>query len=219
MGIAGITSSYYLRVMKMQRLLAVDPSLTCSGWALFDLGNSTLLSVGKLRSLPPTFPLATRLRDLQDKIGTILNGLRLGSNDVLICEAPTTMRDPRAAFKVEQVRCLFEGLGRDRQALVPGRINPRSVQYEVMGLKGKQLQRSIIKETAVFVVQSTHAQELKSFGFDPSLENLRRNQDIVDAILIGRVGISWIESARHGGFTLEDFFHQVRDQRRMRRAV
>src|SRR5690606_567012 len=139
-------------VASYKRLLAVDPSLTCSGWALFELatarpGQGKLVAVGKIRSLSPRVPLATRFSDLQRKIVGVYESLSLSGNDVLICESQTTMRDPRAAFKVEQVRGIFETVARSRSLHVPGRINPRSVQSEVMGLRGKQLARAVVKDT------------------------------------------------------------------------
>lgn len=179
----------------MRKLLAVDPSLTCSGWALFLLSESghkapVLRGVGKVRSLPPKHPLSFRLVDLQAKVKSILESIDLGANDVLVCEAQTTMRDPHAAFKVEQVRCIFETIARDRNVSVPGRLNPRSVQHEVMGLKGQQLARKIVKDTAVAVAQVLFSADLKALGFASDTKNLSRHQDIVDALLLGALAAS-----------------------------
>ncbi len=191
--------------------MAVDPSLTCSGWALFDLsdelaGGALLVAVGKIRSLAPSFPLATRLLDLQHKILQIFEQLSLGADDVLICESQTTMRDPRAAFKVEQVRGIFETVARSRALRVPGRINPRSVQSEVMGLRGKQLERAVVKHTAVQIVKSVYGDALSSLGFTVDNRNLLRHQDIVDAILVGSLAVSRVQGAERAGFDLEEAF-------------
>jgi hypothetical protein len=157
--------------------------------------------------------------DLQTKVNQLLDGLGLGKNDFLICEAPTTMRDPRAALRVEQVRTIFESLARDRSVQVPGRLNPRTVQYEVMGLRGKQLTRAIVKDTAVQIVQTTFATSLHHLGFDPSVGNLKRNQDIVDALLVGALGLTRVQGARAGGAPAESFFLErtVRGTRRLSR--
>jgi Holliday junction resolvasome RuvABC endonuclease subunit len=123
-------------------LLAVDPSLTCSGWALFSIPNGSIVSVGKVRSDPPSVPMADRLRSLQDRVEGLLGHLNLGADDLLVCEAATTVKDPHNALKVETVRAMFEAVARARAVGVPGRVNPRSVQFEVMGLRGKQLPRA-----------------------------------------------------------------------------
>jgi len=166
------------------------------------------MAVGKIRSLSSKFPLSTRLLDLQTKISSIYTSLHLKESDVLICESQTTMRDPGAAFKVEQVRGIFESLARERSVIVPGRINPRSVQYEVMGLRGKQLPRTKIKEIAVSVVQNVYGESLRSMGIESETLALRRHQDIIDAILVGSLGISRIKSSQQLDAPLESFFEE-----------
>lgn len=192
--------------MRLQSLIAVDPSLTCSGWALFSVKSNKLMAVGKIKSKPPSIPLGLRLKDVQEKILNVFEQLGLGGSDVLICEAQTTMRDPRAAFKVEQVRGIFEVIARDRQMCVPGRINPRTVHNEVMGLRGKQLARQFVKEAAVNIVQSLYGSSLRELGFPCDSDNLKKNQDIVDAILIGSLGMTRIAAAKHTGTSLEEIF-------------
>lgn len=189
--------------------MAVDPSLTCSGWALFGVstdspGQGSLLAVGKIRSLSPEHALARRYQDLQDKISAVCESLKLAANDVLICESQTTMRDPRAAFKVEQVRGIFETVARSRSLSVPGRINPRTVQSEIMGLRGKQLAREIVKDTAIHIVKTVYGPALEALGFDCDRENLSKNQDIVDAILIGSLALTRFGTALRGGLELEE---------------
>ena len=192
--------------MDTSRLVAVDPSLVCSGWALFGIERGTLLGVGKIRSLGTRLAMAARLRDLQDKIAALFDSLNISTNDVLICEAQTTMRDPKAAMKVEQVRGLFEVVARSRGAAVPGRINPRTVQFEAMGLRGAQLARPIVKATAVETVRRTFAKELCAIGFGDQLTMLHRHQDIVDALLVGRVAVSRLQQAQAGSVPLEALF-------------
>lgn len=192
--------------MQYNRLMSIDPSLTCSGWALFSVKDEGLLAVGKIKSKPPQFPLAIRLLDLQQKIKEVFEQLKLCQGDVLVCEAQTTMRDPRAAFKVEQVRGVFETIARERAMQVPGRINPRSVHHQVMGLKGKQLQRSIIKETALQTVMAVYGNSLQKIGFPASTQNLKRHQDIVDAILVGSLGLVRICAAQRALLPLTALF-------------
>lgn len=198
-----------------KRLLAIDPSLTCSGWALFRIKDDRLLAIGKVRSLPSEIALHRRLSDLQEKIHAIYEAISLCADDVLICEAPTTMRDPRAAFKVEQVRGIFETLARTRTVSIPGRINPRSVHHEVLGLSGRQLPRTEVKKVAVAVARQLFSDSFRGLGFDPTAKNLTRHQDIVDAVLIGYLGLSKLKTANFAGEDLGDLW----SRRSLRRVV
>lgn len=177
---------------KARFLLTIDPSLTCSGWALFSVKNNRLLGVGKVRSLSPKFGLASRFSNLQEQIHSLYQQLDVGKNDILVCEAPTTMRDPKAALKVEQVRGIFETLARQRGSLVPGRVNPRTVHFEILGLRGKQMQRLIVKDTARRVATHLYSDALQEIGFE-QVDALHRHQDVVDALLIGSLVLGRIQ--------------------------
>lgn len=181
--------------MNFKRVIAIDPSLTCSGWALFSLPEGELQGVGKIRSRPSEFNLSERLLDLQEKIMKLFSTVQLSANDVLICEAPTTMRDPRAAIKVEQVRCMFETLARSRNAYVPGRLNPRSVHREIMGLGGSQIPRAMIKDIAQSVARALYSSALERIQFDTTAMSFKRNQDIVDALLLGSLAVVRVRTA------------------------
>lgn len=199
---------------ELRYLLAIDPSLTCSGWALFSILDGEVVAVGKVRSDPPIVPMAERLKKLQGGIAALFQQLALGGKDVLVCEAPTTMKDPHNAIKVEQVRGLFESIGRSHGVVVPGRVNPRSVQYEVMGLKGKQLVRAEVKASAIRSVQYLYAGSLGRLGFETTDEALKKHQDVVDAILIGRFALLKIQGARETKQPLEQIFDTQRRQSR-----
>jgi len=186
--------------------LAVDPSLTCTGWALFGIKNKRLIAVGKVRSLPSSEPLSERILDLQGKINSIFESLSLGKNDILVCEAPTTMRDPGAAIKVEQVRGIFETVAREKQAIVPGRINPRSVQRELMGFGGQQQARALVKETAVRLVHTLYADDLTTLNFPTDLHRLSKHQDICDAILVGNLALVRVHSSLGADVPLSTVF-------------
>jgi Holliday junction resolvasome RuvABC endonuclease subunit len=193
-------------------LFAVDPSLTCSGWALFSVRNGAVTAVGKIKSDPPAVPMSERLRSLQERIETIFSRLGLGPEDILVCEAATTVKDPHNALKVENVRSIFEAVARARSVAVPGRINPRSVHFEVMGLKGRQLPRHEIKAMALRTAEYLYQPELTKLGF--AGEDLKGHQDIVDALLIGRLALTRVQSAYDGGFPLEAVFQGSVQQRR-----
>lgn len=177
---------------KNARILAVDPSLTCSGWAMFYLSTEKLIAVGKIKSLPPTYSMPERLKDFQDKVRKLYLEAKLTKDDIVICEAPTTIRDPRAAFAVEQIRCIFEDLAREKNATVPGRINPRTVHADVLGMKGKQALRVHVKQGAVTACWHLFGEELLGLGViaaGAGEDALKKHQDIVDAVLIGYVAM------------------------------
>jgi len=177
-----------------------------------------LLGVGKVRSIPASFSLAVRLADLQAKVTGVMADLQLGSGDLLVCEAPTTMRDPGAAFKVEQVRGIFETVARARSITVPGRVNPRSVHNELMGYRGRQPSRQLVKETALRLAQALFALDLKRIGFSAGLKNLKRHQDIVDALLVGTLAVARLKNAMSLGLGPEEVFEGL-NVRRLQRGV
>jgi Holliday junction resolvasome RuvABC endonuclease subunit len=195
-------------------LLAVDPSLTCSGWALFSVTDGEVKAVGKIRCEPPSIPMAKRLDTLYIHVQQLIKTLRLGKSDVLVCEAPTTMKDPHNALKVEQVRGIFECVGRSGGLRVPGRINPRTVQYEVMGLRGKQTRRAEVKAAAVRTVTYFYETTLARLGLEHGEKDLKRHQDIVDAILVGRVAVLRLQEALRGNTELESMFEGQSQQNR-----
>ncbi len=203
--------------MRYKHLIAVDPSLTCSGWALFRVVDQKLIAVGKLRSLPPTSSLPTRLADLQHRVKQTLQQFTLGSKDLLVCEGETTMKDPRAAIRVERVRSIFESVGRDLKLTVPGRINPRTVQSELMGFKGRQPKREIVKAQAIHVCSALYKEAFKNLQFEMGLSHLKKNQDIVDAVLVGTVALTRVKAAEHG-ISLEELFNPTRRRRRGRNS-
>jgi Holliday junction resolvasome RuvABC endonuclease subunit len=191
-------------VLNYRSLLAVDPSLTCSGWALFSVTDGRITAVGKVRSDPPRFAMGERLRVLQERIEEVLRRLNLGQRDILVCEAATTIKDPHNALKVENVRSIFESVARTRAVTVPGRINPRSVHLDVMGLKGKQMPRVEVKRAALRTVQFLYESDLSRLGLDNA--SLAKHQDIVDAVLIGRLALMRLKSAQDGSFPIESMF-------------
>jgi Holliday junction resolvasome RuvABC endonuclease subunit len=172
------------------------------------------VAVGKIKSDSPAMSLSLRFKRLQARVSTLLDKIGLGDQDVLVCEAPTTMKDPHNAIKVEQVRGLFEAEARSRGALVPGRVNPRSVQYEVMGLTGAQVERAQVKRAAVTTALYLFAPRLEELGFVANDAALKRHQDVIDALLIGRLALLRIQAAAGSGQPLESSFEIQRAQSR-----
>ena len=154
------------------------------------------------------------------QINQLFDQVKLGAEDILICEAATSIKDPSAAFKVEQVRAAFETLARERKAEVPGRIHPRTVHYEVLGLKGKQLPRQEIKAMACNAAKTIYEKELSRLTFDCSDANLKRNQDIIDALLIGYITLSKIRSAQAIDMKLDMYFDSMtKHKKNSRRSI
>jgi Holliday junction resolvasome RuvABC endonuclease subunit len=193
-------------MIKYNRLIAIDPSLTCTGWALFSLVDGVLRGVGNIKALPPATPMAERLERLQARVEELFDSLAIGSRDILVCESQTSMLDPKAAIKVEQVRGVFEVLARRRAALVPGRMNPRSVQRELLNFRGSQQKRYDVKMAAAKTVKSLYEKELQAIGFEPSIKNLIKHQDIADAILVGRLSVSRVQDAKLSKSKIADMF-------------
>ena len=164
------------------------------------------MSVGKIKGGAPSIPLASRLSSFQIRFDDLYGQIRLGLKDMVVCEAPTTMRDPHNAIKVEQVRGIFETNARSRGAVVPGRINPRSVQYEVMGLVGKQAKRDEVKAAALSTVKYLYGDNLKKIGFDTGSSSIAKHQDIVDAVLLGRLAVLRTQASMQSGVALEQLF-------------
>jgi Holliday junction resolvasome RuvABC endonuclease subunit len=199
-------------MMHYNRLIAIDPSLTCTGWAMFSLNDGVLRGVGKIKSLPPATPMAERLLRLQLRIAELMESLHLGERDILVCEGQTSMLDPKAAIKVEQVRGIFEVLARQRGVLVPGRVNPRSVQKELLNFRGAQQKRYDVKIAACRVVKSVFEEQLKAIGFDTLFKNFIKHQDITDAILVGSLAVIRVRDAKNAKVKIADLFAENRSK-------
>lgn len=197
-----------LSVQRQRFLFAVDPSLTCSGWALFAIADGAPLAAGIVTTRGPEAQLADRLAELQTEIAQLFSHLRMGRSDILVCEAPAPLvLNPNSALKVEQVRSIFESLARDRGVLVPGRINPRTVQTELLGLKGQQLHRSAVKDVARAVAEQLFGSELTAIPLYGQAKQLKRvPQDIIDALLLGTVAMSRLRLAEQSNRSFSEAF-------------
>lgn len=172
----------------MRYLFAVDPSLTCSGWALFDLKTSKPLATGIVLPPPATFSLEYRINFLQGEIKRIFIGMNLDKRDYLVCEGPAPLvLNPDSALKVERVRGVFEAVARENNLNVVGRLNPRTVQTELLGFKGKQIERKEVKKIAKQVALNLFSSFLSSKS--------KVTQDEIDALLIGALASSKIKMA------------------------
>ena len=170
-------------------IIGIDPGLTRSGWAVFCLRSIRPLSSGSIKPLGPQFPLPDRLVDLQGQVELLLREIDVKNTDYLVCEgAAHLMQNPKTSALVEQVRTIFETVARSRRIVVPGRINPRTLQVELLGLKGAQLPRDQVKKLA---------EEYTKIYFQSYLEALDRkvNSDENDALLIGFLACSKVSRA------------------------
>ena len=187
------------------RLFSVDPSLTCSGWVLFDLERDSPLQADTISPPGAGVALSERLSFLQLEITRVMASLSLGSKDILLCEGPGTLvKNPSSSTKVEQVRSMFETIARDRGISVPGRINPRTVHTELLGLRGAQLERSRVKEIARGTIRQLYEKQLLSVL--PCEDFSKVSQDIVDATLLAAYAAPLIRRAKESGLQLGEVF-------------
>lgn len=202
-------------VFQGARLLSVDPSLSCSGWALFCLETGAVKRVGTIRALPAEHSLSQRLEEMQCEITLLFQELLLKSGDYLVCEGPAPiMLNPKTAMKVEQVRGIFETVARSNGVTVPGRVNPRTVHVEILGLRGRQLERNSVKaiarETALYLYKDVLAEIV---GSTERAE--RTSQDILDALLVGTVSINRIKFSLQSGFEVSESLEATRGRGRI----
>jgi len=194
--------SQVFRKIEGSRLLGIDPSLTQSGWALFSLESDEPLEWGVLKPAEKTAPLSDRLLSLHRSVEDLFNQYKINSSDYLVCEGPAPVSlNPSSTIKVEQVRGIFEGIARTRGAIVPGRLNPRTLQSELLGLRGKQAPRDEVKRIARAVLAQMFSKRA-SMGIDITTIS----QDAVDAILIGVLARSKIQYGLLSGAVLPSLF-------------
>lgn len=188
-------------------LFAVDPSLTSSGWALFSLKAGKPTAAGIITPPGTELALADRLETLQKKIRETLCMLNLGDGDVLVCEGPAPLvLNPNSSLKVEQVRSIFEAVARDMGMRVPGRLNPRTVQSELLGLKGPQIPRAEVKKSAREVASRLFNKQLAEMTYFNVRRGRQLPQDIVDALLVGSVASSRIQLGVRQKLQIEEVF-------------
>jgi len=181
-----------------QKLLAVDPSLTCSGWALFCLNSGRPLAFDIVRPPGTSVELSERYNTLQQQVVALVSMLELSSGDFLVCEGPAPLvKNPESALRVERVRSIFEAVGRMYNLSVIPRLNPRTVQSELLGLKGKQIKRELVKEIARSTAERLFPEELRG---------LKVGQDSIDALLIGALATSKLQIHLRTGVEIASLF-------------
>ena len=197
-------------------LLAVDPSLTASGWAMFRLNDGLLTAVGLIEPPGPKEFLASRFNALQQHVRDLFEKLELEAGDFMVCEGPAPLvRNPQSAIKVEGVRGIFESVARSHGVSVPGRINPRTVQSEILGMKGRQLARATVKEWSRAAAVRLYERELRQFFNCPAGVFSEISQDIIDAMLIGTVAVSRVQVAVRTKSTVESVFVSSGSRRKL----
>ncbi|MCB0324153.1 MAG: hypothetical protein KDD69_11295, partial [Bdellovibrionales bacterium] len=107
-------------------------------------------------------------------------------------------------------------VARTQQLVVPGRINPRTVQTELLGMRGKQLSRNEVKQWARETAQKLFGEalaELPIHGMRASGRTARQKQvpqDVIDALLIGAVAVARVQLSRSINSSLEAMFESRR---------
>lgn len=189
--------------------MAVDPSLTCSGWALFGLTDGLPCAIGVISPPGTELALANRIELLQREVEQLLASFQLGKGDLLVCEGPAPLvLNPQSALKVEGVRGVFETVARTRGVTVPGRLNPRTVQSELLGMKGKQLDRRTVKEWARAAAVQLYGTRLdRLLAKQTSGKGAQKlSQDAIDALLIGAVAVGRFKISASSGLPVEAVF-------------
>ncbi|HMO18382.1 MAG TPA: hypothetical protein PKA63_08625 [Oligoflexia bacterium] len=197
-----------MRGQKSAHILAVDPSLTQSGWALFSLKEQRPIAWGLIKGESTSIPLGERLLVLHKKVQELFLTCSLSKGDYVVCEGPAPVSlNPSSSIKVEQVRGIFEGIARSNGVEVPGRLNPRTIQSELLGLKGRQIPRDEVKRIARTVVN----QLFPVCPVKGSIEGQARDfskisQDAIDAILVGVLARAKVSHALTSGVPLSLMF-------------
>jgi Holliday junction resolvasome RuvABC endonuclease subunit len=193
--------------MKYSSLFAVDPSLTSSGWALFSVQRNAPIAAGIISPPGTELSLAKRLETLQQEIRETLCIVKLGQSDLLVCEGPAHLvLNPNSALKVERVRSTFETVARELGVCVPGRLNPRTVQSELLGFRGRQVPREQVKKSAREVALRLFAKDLKEMPVIGAKIDKQVPQDIIDALLVGSLACSRIKHGLRSQLTPEEVF-------------
>ena len=205
--------------LKNRKLLAIDPSLTASGWVLFAAESSIPLALGVLSPPGPKHALAKRLDELQLSIEDLFIELKMQEGDLLICEGPAPLvLNPQSALKVEQVRGIFESVARNANITVPGRLNPRTVQSELLGMRGPQLKREVVKTWARETAMQLYGNELEHL-WKQREQKKKIPQDVIDAVLIGTLAISKIKLCLQTGSHISEAFLSKNSRVHYRKAA
>ena len=190
-----------------QKLLAIDPSLTASGWALFSIQTGLPISLGVISPPGTKVSLSIRMSILQDKVTELFSLIKMESGDILVCEGPAPLvHNPDSALKVERVRSIFESVARSIGVLVPGRLNPRTVQHELLGMSGVQLSRKIVKASARDIVFKLYNLDLKGLTRYVESKKKELTQDEIDALLIGSLAVSRVKMSISTKIAIEQLF-------------
>jgi len=104
--------------------------------------------------------------------------------------------------------------------LVPGRINPRTVHTELLGLWGKQIPRNQVKICAKETALRLYGDILRTATEKSPNKKKGKgiSQDIIDAVLIGTLAVSRIKHGRQCGQAIEETFLEKTKRKRGKRA-
>lgn len=181
-----------MNLQSFKRVLAIDPSLISSGWALFRTSPRRCIGFGTIRT-EQIKCLESRLRSIQTQVKDLYTNINLSADDLVLVEDATKFIDPLNLIKVERVRAIFEVLARYSE-IQTERIHARTIQRFVMGLTGRQLKREIVKACARQTAWVLYQSELKKIHGIKTVDDMKCCQDIVDALLIGHYATSELYS-------------------------
>lgn len=178
-------------------ILALDPSLSSTGYAVLDY-DYNLIDCGKITTKKGKIPKGDRIADLEDednRIYTIVNGIEKQvlskvEIDVVVAEAQFGGNNIKTAMQLSRVRGAFIYLFKSK-GLKQNYQEPSLVRKNLMG-KGNASKEEVAEFIREFYKDNAMVEALGEFNDRP---NKNKNSDIYDAI---GIGIAYLNSLKGG---------------------
>ena len=167
------------------RILAMDPSLSCIGWALMETGEDELRHLEWVSSWGKAEPTGTTFDDKLASAGAIAERvLRGASADILAVEMPVVYRNPQTTIKLAQVVGVVRWAAHHWVDRVI-EIQPGG-RLAALGLPVR-LKRPIAKELVINVVNNLYK---RTFTME--------DHDIADAVAVGHAALAELRKEQWG---------------------
>lgn len=161
----------------MSKVFSVDPSVSSLGWAIMQV-SGRLVDAGVLKYSSKN-SICERIQFILREVNDLIQYYKLGPTDYCVLESSAGIINPRSFLALERVRSSVEALAIIKGLRVIGRINPRSLQSKMLGLK-KMEKRDFVKSA----IRSFVIQEFRSFFDGNRLDISRVEQDLFDAVIL-----------------------------------
>ncbi|MCS6961758.1 MAG: crossover junction endodeoxyribonuclease RuvC [Deltaproteobacteria bacterium] len=176
----------------MQKVLAVDPSSSSLGWAIIDT-REIPLDAGVFY-YNTDISISNRVKHIVNEIKHIIDCYNLKRGDYFVVESSAGCINPRTFLILERIRGAGEAVALLNGLTVLGRINPRSIHVNLLGIK-KSLARVFVKSAIRSYVEKQFSAFLKS----AEIEVIPKNQDVFDALLLGYYFVRILKMCNNGG--------------------